>query len=254
MKDKNFRLPGTLTMCVLAVLMPLAESAGQVHEDMPDKDHERRVVVNIQNRMPGGLWSIGANGYLGINMLELTPELRTHFGVAEDTGIMISSVEEDSPAAKAGLQVGDILTSIDGEQVTGSRSVVGMIAPHEEGEVVALGIFRDGGHNDLNVTLEKRERPQLWLNGLGDGDETWEFRSEGGDNVFVLPGPNAEGMRLRRESLDGVMGHLHERLASPDFQNQMVEWRSNTGELEDRIKELEQRLKELASKLEEIER
>ena len=60
--------------------------------------------------------------------------------------------------------------------------------------------------------------------------------------------------RVRRESLNDMMGDLHERLASPDFQNRMFEWRSNTGELEERIKELEGRLQELAEKLEDIER
>ena len=194
------------------------------------------------------------NGYLGINMVELTPELRVHFGVSEDAGVMISSVEADSPAGKAGVQVGDIVVRIDGEQTTGSRSVVGMIAPHEEGEVVAIEVFRDGGYSTLNATLENRERPQFWLNSFGEGDATFEFRSDNGENVFVLPGPDTDRIHVRSESLEGVMGNLHERLASPDFQNQMLEWRSNTGELEERIKELEARLLDLSKKFEEIER
>ena len=243
-----------IAIAVLALLAPLG-AAGQLYEQTTHDDdgHERTVRVDVQRGGPG-LWSVRPGGYLGINMVELTPELRTHFGVPEDAGVMISSVEADSPAATAGLLVGDIIVRIDGEATTGNRSVVGMIAPHQEGEVVAIEVFRDGGYNTLNATLEKRERPQLWLNSFGDGEATFEFRSDGGENFFVLPGPDEDGMHVRRESLDGVMGNLHERLASPDFQNRMLEWRSNTGELEERIKELEARLLELSRKFEEIER
>ena len=46
---------------------------------------------------------------LGVGLTDLTPELREHFGVGGDAGVMISRVVEDSPAAKAGLRVGDII-------------------------------------------------------------------------------------------------------------------------------------------------
>jgi hypothetical protein len=243
-----------IAAAVVALLVPLAVTA-QLYEKKPDGEHERRITVDMQHGAPG-MWSVRTNGYLGINMVELTPELRAHFGVPEDAGVMISSVEADSPAGKAGLQVGDIVVRIDGETATGSRSVVGMIAPHQEGEVVAIEVFRDGGYSTLNATLEKRERQQFWLNSFsdGEGEATFEFRSGDGENFFVLPSPGSEGMHIRRESLDGVMGSLHERLASPEFENSMLEWRSNTGELEERIKELEARLLELSRKLEEIDR
>jgi hypothetical protein len=168
---------------------------------------------------------------------------------------MISSVEADSPAATSGLQVGDILTGIDGESVAGSKSVIGMIAPHQEGEVVSLEVFRNGSFTSLSATLAEQERPQFWLNVLGeDGPSTFEFLSDDGENVLFLPGPDASRLHIRSESLNQVMGKLNERLASPDFHSRMFEWRSNTGELEQRIQELEQRLEELASKLEAIER
>ena len=255
MKHPDLRWQRALiAMAMTALLAPLAPAEGQTYEVKKDKDHSRRVVVDVKSRVPQ-LWSVGETGHLGITMVELTPELRAHFGVAEDTGVMISAVEDDSPAARSGLRVGDILTAIDGESVDGGRSVVGMIGPHEEGDVVSLEVFRGGSHTRVSVTLEARERPQLWLNILGrEGKKTWAFRSDAGENVFVLPGPDADSLHIRRESLDKVMRSLHDRLASPDFHNKMFEWRSNTGELEDRIKELEQRLKELAIKLEEIER
>jgi C-terminal processing protease CtpA/Prc len=145
-----------IAVAAVALLAPLAATA-QLHEQKTDDDdnHERRIRVDMQHGGPG-LWSVRTNGYLGINMVELTPELRVHFGVSEDAGVMVSSVEADSPAGKAGVRVGDIVVRIDGEQTTGSRSVVGMIAPHEEGEVVAIEVFRDGGYSTLNATLENR--------------------------------------------------------------------------------------------------
>jgi len=247
-----------IAMAMIALLAPVVPVEAQTQEKRMDKDdHNRRIVVDVKS-LPQ-LWSVGETGYLGITMVELTPELRSHFGVPEDTGVMISAVEDDSPAARSGLQVGDILTGIDGESVAGSRSVVGMIGPHQEGEVVSLEVFRGGSYTSLSVTLEERERPQLWLNILGQKNwdkalKNWEFRSDDKEHVFVLPGPDAGRLHIRRESFDQVMDDLHVRLASPDFHNKIFEWRSNNGELEDRIKDLEQRLKELAIKLEEIDR
>ena len=59
--------------------------------------------------------------YLGVELVNLNEPLRAHFGVPEGSGVLVSNVVENSPAARAGLQVGDILTRFDGEDVASSR-------------------------------------------------------------------------------------------------------------------------------------
>jgi len=236
----------------VALVVALVATAGPaVATPFQDDDGERKIVVEVQSVAPR-VWSSFEGGYLGINMIELTPELRSHFGVSEDSGVMISRIAEDSPASACGLRVGDILTSIDGDSTSGTNSVVRMIGAKEGGQPVSLEIFREGSFINLEATLEERQRPQFWLNRVGEeGPYTFEFQTDDGENVFVLPGPDAGRLMIKRERIDELMGNLHERLASPEFSHRMLEVRSNTAELEARIKELEKKLQALAEKLEE---
>lgn len=95
-------------------------------------------------------------GFLGIQMAELTSELRAHFGVAEDAGVMISRVVEDSPAARAGLEVGDILTAVDGESIGSGMQLSHSIRSREDGAAVLLEVWRNGSMLNLTATVEER--------------------------------------------------------------------------------------------------
>src|SRR6187401_1148817 len=56
-------------------------------------------------------------GRLGVSVLEISPELRVHFGAPRDRGVLINTVRPDSPAARAGMAVGDVVTAVDGDPV-----------------------------------------------------------------------------------------------------------------------------------------
>lgn len=231
---------------VAAISAPAALSADHHQE-------EGKVVVDIRRAGPQ-VWSFREGGYLGIQMIDLTPELRTHFGVSDEAGVMLSQIADESPAAAAGLRVGDILTAVDGSPVRGTMEVVRAIGAKKGGQPVTLEVYRDGSYRNLEATLEERARSQFWLNTLsGEGPKRFEFSTEDGENVFVLPGPDAGELMIKRERVDELMDNLHERLASPEFSHRMLEVRSNTEELEARIKELEKRLEELAEQLETID-
>jgi membrane-associated protease RseP (regulator of RpoE activity) len=98
-----------------------------------------------------------AGAYLGVQLTDLTPELRTHFGVGEDNGVMIAKIVDDSPAWRAGLQVGDIITAVDTQEVKSGGSLARAIRGHEEGEQVSLEVWRDGRLETITATLEKRQ-------------------------------------------------------------------------------------------------
>lgn len=100
-------------------------------------------------------------GFLGVLLAELTPELRTHFGVPEDAGVMISRVLEDTPAARAGLRVGDIVTAVDGERVGSGMQLGNSVRKREDGETVLLEVWRDGSALNLTAAVQERERGPL---------------------------------------------------------------------------------------------
>ena len=128
-------------------------------------------------------------GYLGVGLTDLTPELRTHFGAPEDAGAMVSKVEPGSPAEKAGVKVGDILTSVDGKEVKSSWDVMFKVRQLDDGEQVPIEVWRDGKAQNLTATIAERERteldmgPFLWKSGDG---EPLMFRMPNGEALKGL--------------------------------------------------------------------
>ena len=95
--------------------------------------------------------------YLGVGLSELTPELRTHFGAPASAGVMVSKVLDDSPAAVAGIAVGDVITAVNGEPIGSGGALGHKIRSREAGDSVSLEIFRDGQLQTVSATLDKRE-------------------------------------------------------------------------------------------------
>lgn len=105
------------------------------------------------------VFSFGGNRRIGVSTDTLTKQLADYFG-AKDGGVLISSVTENSPAAKAGLKAGDVITAVDGEKVDSSGDVSRVINKKQEGEV-SLTILRDHNTRTVTLTPEKREQPTI---------------------------------------------------------------------------------------------
>ena len=110
------------------------------------------------------------NGYLGVGLIELTSELREHFGVPADAGVMVSRVEADSPAAKAGVKVGDVITGVDGKDVGSSFDLMRTVRAKKDGDGIAIELFRDGKVQKLSATAVEKERRTVELEGLDPAD------------------------------------------------------------------------------------
>jgi serine protease Do len=92
-------------------------------------------------------------GWLGVSIQPLTPELVRSFGLAREEGALVASVIEDSPAARAGLKPGDVVTRYDGRPVDGPRALSTLVAGTAVGRTVELAIIRDGQPRSLSVTI-----------------------------------------------------------------------------------------------------
>ncbi len=109
------------------------------------------------------VWSFGGNRRIGVSTETLSKQLADYFG-AKDGGALITSVTENSPAAKAGLKAGDVITAVDGEKVTSSGDVSRVINKKQDGEV-SLTILRDRNTRTVTLTPEKREQPTIFRPG-----------------------------------------------------------------------------------------
>jgi len=96
-------------------------------------------------------FGFGNNRRIGVSTMQLTKQLAEYFGVAEGQGVLVTSVAEDSPAAKAGIKAGDVITAVDGEKVDGAGDVARGINKKKEGDVT-LTVIRKGNQRTITVT------------------------------------------------------------------------------------------------------
>jgi membrane-associated protease RseP (regulator of RpoE activity) len=151
--------------------------------------------------------------YIGVAMVDLTPELREFFGAPKDAGVLVSSLTENGPAAKAGLRVGDVITAVNGKAVESMREVVSAMHDKRAGDAIRIDTIRGKARQSVLATAEERDLP----------DQFHEFK------LPMLE--NMKGTVLPR-------GEWKAFVNSPD-----------TDEMRSRIRELETRLQELEKKL-----
>lgn len=97
-------------------------------------------------------WTAG-KGRLGVLVMSLTPELRKHFGAADDRGLIVAHVEQLSPASQAGLKPGDVITEVKGRTVSEASDVRDAIADVPRDQSVSIKLVRDGKPLELSVKL-----------------------------------------------------------------------------------------------------
>jgi serine protease Do len=91
--------------------------------------------------------------YLGIGVEDVTPERASKLKLKEERGAYITSVMPDTPAVKAGLQVGDVILEFNGQRVEGMQSLIKLIRDTAAGKSVKLGMWRAGAPLTLWATV-----------------------------------------------------------------------------------------------------
>lgn len=92
-------------------------------------------------------------GRIGVGIQEVTEALAESFGLARAEGALVSSVEVDGPAARAGIEVGDVILRVDGRPIAGSRELPRVVAELRPGRSYVLQISRNGVRRDVSVTM-----------------------------------------------------------------------------------------------------
>ena len=110
------------------------------------------------DRFPGV--TVRPRGRLGVSVEELSSQLAEYFG-AKEGGALVSSVNADSPAAKAGIKAGDVITTINGSRVKDADDVVRELSAAKSDDVT-IGLLRDKKETTVKATIEssRTERPR----------------------------------------------------------------------------------------------
>ena len=98
---------------------------------------------------------------LGIEYTDIGEQLAGYFKLAAKSGVLVSSVDADGPAAKAGIKAGDVILKLDGKAIEEGGDLREAVSGAEGGKEVTVTVQRDGRPLDLKVTLAKPEEPKL---------------------------------------------------------------------------------------------
>jgi serine protease Do len=93
------------------------------------------------------------HGYLGINMNDVTPDNAHFFNLKNAAGAIVSQVTPDSPASRGGVQTGDVITELNGQDMVNGSALQVAVSEIAPGTKIALGVMRDGKPVTLNLTV-----------------------------------------------------------------------------------------------------
>lgn len=94
--------------------------------------------------------------WIGVGIQDLTPELASAMKVDARAGVLVNSINDGGPAAKANIKPGDIIGAVAGKKVVDGRELVREVIGHEVGQTIQLEIVRDGKKYGTNMTLTAR--------------------------------------------------------------------------------------------------
>jgi serine protease Do len=98
-----------------------------------------------------------SHGRLGVTVQPLDQSLAENFGLKSPQGALVGSVQKDGPAAKAGLQAGDVILKYDGKPITRSSDLPALVAATKPGEKATLEVWRDGKSQTITAAIGTRD-------------------------------------------------------------------------------------------------
>lgn len=144
----------------------------------------------------------GTGSYLGVGVKDLDASRAKELKLKQEAGVEITHVEDDGPAAKAGLKAGDVVVEYNGQSVVGTEQFIRLVRETPAGRNVGMKISRAGNQQNVQATIGERKH-QVW--GMSQQD---------------------------RERLDREMARVRERVRAmpeirmPDVPQPVMSWRS----------------------------
>lgn len=134
------------------------KALGALKKNLSDIDVDLHTMIMESDN----IYTIHKGGYLGVQIQDMTDQLRKYFKVKGDGGVLISEVVEESPAEKAGLKAGDVLIKVNDSKVKDTDDLQREIRNKKPESTVKLTLIRKGRKKTLEATLEKSDSSFSW--------------------------------------------------------------------------------------------
>jgi serine protease Do len=102
-----------------------------------------------------------SRGRIGVQIAPVTKEVAESIGLGKAQGVLVRGVEEGSPAEKAGIEAGDIITRFDGKAVDKPADLPRAVGNTKPGTKVSISVFRRGSVKELNITVAEIEAEKV---------------------------------------------------------------------------------------------
>jgi serine protease Do len=141
----TFDVDGNVIGDNTAIFSPSGGSVG-IAFDIP-ADTVKGVIAQLRDK--GSV----TRGWIGVQIQPVTPDIADSMGLKQATGALVSEPQKDSPAAKAGVQSGDVITSVDDTPIHDARELARRIGTMSPGTTVKLGMIHQGQDKTVTLTL-----------------------------------------------------------------------------------------------------
>jgi len=135
-------------------------------------------------------------GWLGVQIQPVDKDIAESLGLAQAKGALVSESNADTPAAKAGIRAGDVITQVNGQPVEGPRELARTIGALDPNQTVTLNVWRDGKAQDIPVTLGEMPSTDQLASAEPSADEPArpEGRSLASLGLTVTPAEDGNGL------------------------------------------------------------
>jgi len=138
-------------------------------------------------------------GWIGVRIQTVTPEIAESIGLGTPRGALVAGVTADGPAAKAKVEIGDVIVAFDGKPIADMHRLPRLVADTEIGKNVGMTVLRKGKEINIAIAVAKLESPEEEakppLSDKGDGAKTPS--SEKIDELGISVAPLTDALRKR---------------------------------------------------------
>jgi serine protease Do len=144
------------------------------------------------------------SGWLGVQIADVDAQKVKELKLPAERGVLITEVEEDSPAAKAGLRANDVVTEFNGQRIESTTQFRRMVRESLAGRAVQLTVWRDARAQTLSATLgNSRDRVERSFRIFGPRDFNFNFSLP---EIEILAASRAPTLGISAEDISGQLG------------------------------------------------